>query len=175
MPQIAHCRGAGQDFTLQPCHPAPSLPRHCAPGRGGVRASFLPWFIPSPHCILSPREGLCLARATSCQPPSCLMVPLGTRTGWSGGNQGRCCAPRACFRLLPWHFLPRFSSSGVWDGSVRRERRGRQHINRVMARHPDGSHEVRAAGAWDVGSALPCRGSSAALFSGINPHHHPPL
>lgn len=55
LPQIAHCRGAGQDSTPQPCHPAPSLPRHCAPGRGGVRASFLPRFIPSPHCILSPR------------------------------------------------------------------------------------------------------------------------
>lgn len=100
--------------------------------------------------------------------------PWGLALAGAGETKGDVVPHGPVFGFSLGIFLPRFSSSGVWDGSVRRERRGRQPINRVMAHRHDGSHEVRVAGAWDVGSALPCRGSSAALFSGINPHHHPP-
>lgn len=80
--------------------PPGSFPAHpwCAWQRGGP--SILP---PPAHPPVAPRSlGLC---PTLCQPRSCLFGPLGTSTGWSGGNR-EMLRPLCLFLVSPFFIFP---------------------------------------------------------------------
>lgn len=80
--------------------PPGSFPAHpwCAWQRGSP--SILP---PPAHPPVAPQPpGLC---PTLCQPRSCLFAPLGTSTGWSGGNR-EMLRPSCLFLASPFSIFP---------------------------------------------------------------------